>query len=320
VKLEHDPCPLILSQGDEVTRLAFLSFLGLEHSPRAKESLLELIMQQRSDGAFPSQLDARRWGMRETVRSALLLLEVGLPASGINVHAAVRFIVGHQGSDGGWCENPELELPPEQTWLSGGRSIVWLTADVVDLLRRVGLGQSPACRASLQWLRAVQTRGGGWPSVARATEGDAAGDPDTTAQLTFLMGEIYGEDDPACRRGRELFERHLDRCARDAEQGYRIRPRDGRRAELDVYHLTHLLLSWLLDPPRRFQAGYDADEPRVGRMMESLMDIQRQDGGWRPFFAEESSPMYAALAVKALVLSGMLDRSSLRERVESYRR
>lgn len=82
--------------------------------------------------------------------------------------------------------------------------------------------------------------------------------------------------------------------------------------------LTHLLLSWLLDPPRRFQSGYDAGAPRVKRMMEALVDIQREDGGWRPFWAEESSPVYTVLAIKALILSGTLARKVLGGNIKTH--
>jgi hypothetical protein len=132
------------------------------------------------------------------------------------------------------------------------------------------------------------------------------------------MGELYGADDPIYLKGRQLFEGHLDECARDVERGYRIRPRDGEREQPEVYHLTHLLLSWWLDPPRRFRSGYDASDPRVRRMMEALVDIQREDGGWRPFYAEESSPLYTLLAVKALIWSEMLAREDLESDVKAY--
>jgi hypothetical protein len=46
---------------------------------------------------------------------------------------------------------------------------------------------------------------------------DGNGDPDATVQITFLMGELYGKDDPIYLKGRELFERHLDECAQDVE-------------------------------------------------------------------------------------------------------
>ncbi len=188
---------------------------------------------------------------------------------------------------------------------------------MIDLLRRVGRGESAACHQALAWLRGVQTEGGGWPSVARDVD-EPGEDPDATVQITFLLGDVFGDEDPVYRRGRELFERYLDRCARDVERGYHIRPRDGERADLDVYHLTYLLLSWLLDPPRRFRAGYDVSDPRVRTMMEALIGLQREDGGWRPFFAEESSPVYTALAVKALVVSGMLDRAALRDHLFGF--
>jgi hypothetical protein len=320
MSLKYDPFPIIFTQGDEAIRLACLEFFGLEDSPQAKACLLALIKRQRFDGAFPSGFDAGNWGMLETARHALLLLKVGLGPQGVNVDSAVRFILRHQRPDGGWCENRAVKLPPERTWLSNARSVTWLTADIVDLLRQVGMGAGPECQAAVSWLRAIQNPHGGWPSLAppAGEPPGSTGDPDASASITFLMGELYGADDPIYLKGRELFERHLDECARDVERGYRIRPRDGEREEPEVYHLIHLLLSWWLDPPRRFRSGYDASDPRVRRMMEALVDIQRDDGGWRPFYAEESSPLYTLLAVKALVLSGMLAREDLEPDAKAY--
>jgi squalene cyclase len=320
MKLKYDPFPLIFTQGDEATKLACLDFFGLSDSPPAKECLLKLIKQQRSDGAFPSSLDPENWGTRETVRNTLLLLKVGLPPEGLNIDSAMRFILGHQHPDGGWSENPSLVIPPEKVELSNERGITWITADVVELLHQVGVGECPECKAALEWLRAMQNQHGGWYSYSGSI-GDqrgSTGDPDSTAQITFLMGEIFGEDDPVYLRGRELFERHFDECAQDVERGYRIKLRDGERVGLDAYTLTHLLLSWLLDPPRRIQSGYDVSDPRVKQMMEALIEIQREDGGWRPFWSEEISPVYTALAVKVLILSGMLARDDLEGAVKAY--
>lgn len=319
MKLLQNPFPLILSRGDKVARLVCLEFFGRGNSPQAKKCLAEIIRQQRADGSFPSQLDPETWGMLETVRNTLLLLKVGLPPKGVHVESAIRFILDQRRRDGGWSENRALDLPPERTWLSNERSITWLTADVVDLLRQVGLGGGPECQAAVRWLLGMQGSQGGWPSLAREAGDPQAvtSDPDATAQVTFLIGEILGTGDAAYRRGRERFEGYLDECARDAERGYWLRLRDGRRMDLDVYHLTHLLLSWWLDPPRRFQAGYDVRDPRVKQMMETLVRIQRVDGGWRPFFAEESSAVYTLLAVKALASSGLLAREELEAGVKA---
>lgn len=317
MKLRYNPFPLIFEQGDERSKLACLAFFGQTDSPQGNTCLLSLLKQQRPDGAFPSRFDAETWGMQETIRHTLLLLKVGMSATGVNVSSAVQYVLKRQNPDGGWCENAELELPPGQTWLNNRQSITWLTTDVVDLLRQVGMGACPERMAALEWLRAVQNVDGGWPSVADQTE-DRQSDPDATAQIAFLMAELYGEDDPVYLKGKQLFDSHLDQCAKDAERGYWIRLRDGERERLDVYHLTHLLMSWLLDPPRRLQSGYDAADPRVMGMMEALVDLQREDGGWRPFFSEESSPLYTVLAVEVLVLSGAIPREDLVGLVEPY--
>jgi hypothetical protein len=322
MKLARDPFPLIFARGDEATKLACLEALGLSDSPRAQACLLRLVAGQRSDGAFPSQFAPGMWGTLETVRNTLLLIKLGLPAGGVNVASAVRFLLGRQRPDGGWGENPKLGLPSERTWLSGERSITWLTADGVDLLRQVGLAQSRECAAAVEWLRAMRNRQGGWPSLGAAKDGlpSEVSDPDATAHITFLMGEIYGEADAVYLKGRELYEGYLNECVLDVERGYRIRPRDGEREAIDVYHLTHLLLPWVLAPPRCFRRGYDAGDPRVKRLMETLVGIQRPDGGWYPFFDDASAPVYTVLAVKALILSGALPREDLKAWVTRYAR
>lgn len=322
MKLKYDPFPLVFARGDDATKLACLEFFGLRDSPQAKACVLELIKRQRPDGSFPSQLDPEHWGMRETVRAPLLLLKASLPPQGINVRAAVQFVLDQQNPDGGWSENRSLQIPPEKVELSNEQSVTWLTADVVELLRRVGMEEGRACQVALKWLKKMQNQHGGWFcfSGSIGDQRNATGDPDSTAQITFLMEEIYGEDDPAYLKGRKLFETQLDECARDAARGYRVRLRDGERQDLDAYHLTHMLLSSLVDPPRRFRCGYDASDPRVMRMMEALADIQREDGGWRTFWTRESSPAYTVLAVDVLILSGMLAREDLQADVEAYGR
>ena len=320
MKLRYDPFPLVFEQGDAVTQLVCLVFFRLGDTPRALRSLLELLRDQRADGTFPSQFDREQWGMQETVRGTLFLVQGGMPPRSAEIGKAVEFILAQQRPEGGWCENPALPLPPEATWLSSERGITWLTADAVDLLRRVGLGESRECKAALEWLRAAQNQCGGWSSLGGEAVGpeDDKGDPDSTAQIAFLMGEVCGEDDAAYRAGRALFEDWLDECARDAERGYWIRLRDGAKQALEVYHLTHLLLSWVLDPPRRFRAGYDAGDSRVRRMMEALAEVQGEDGGWRPFFSDASEPVYTVIALRALVLSGLLSGEALRGNIALY--
>jgi hypothetical protein len=318
MKLRYDPFPLIFNTGDEVTKLACLELFGFKGIAWTKDYLQALVNKQRPDGSFPSEFNPEKWGMRETVRYAIILSRFGLPGEGVNVGRAVEFILDHQGPEGGWVENSYLDLHPVIMELSTEQAVTWLTADVVDLLCLMGRGGSAPRHRALTWLRGVQNSQGGWGCFKGAIGGQqsSSGDPDSTAQITFLMKEMYGEDDPIYQRGKKLFEGFLEQYAQDVERGYWIRTRDGKKEPLDAYHLTHLFLSWLFDLPRRFESGYDVADARVERVMEALMGIQQKDGGWRPFWAEGSSPSYTMLAVKVLVLSGMLKKEVLRDDVE----
>jgi hypothetical protein len=320
MNLNYNPFPLIFSQGNTSTQLVCLDFFGLRESLRAQRCLQELLEHQQPDGAFPSGLDPSHWGMQETIRNTLLLLKVGVSSEGERAQTAVRFILEHQRADGGWCENPELVIPPEQVWLSNQRSVTWLTADAVSLLQKAGIAAQSEYQSAVSWLRSMQNQEGGWPSRDRECHDpqSSSSDPDSTAQITFLMREFFGENDPAYRRGKVLFEGYLDERAIDAERGYWVREEDGVKGELEVYYLTHLFLSWLLDPEWRFRHGYDIRDPRVERIMDTVVKLQNVDGGWTPFWAKSSSSVYTVIAIKVLVLSGILNGESLVPDIHYY--
>ena len=54
-------------------------------------------------------------------------------------------------------------------------------------------------------------------------------------------------------------------------------------------------------------------------MMEALIEIQQDDGGWSPFWTEASSPTYTVLAVKSLALTGLLERKDLKPHVQAFK-
>jgi hypothetical protein len=258
--------------------------------------------------------------MQETIRDTFLLLKLATPPDGEILKSAIHFILEHQRPEGSWCENPKLQIPSEQTWLSNQRGVTWLTANAVDLLYQLEMGGQPECQSAITWLRSVQNPDGGWPSVAKESDDQQviSSDPDSTTQITFLMGELYGHGDSAYQRGVALFERYLDRYACDVERGYWIGSLDGKGKQIEVYHLTHLLLSWLLDPPRRFRAGYDFHDARVKRIMESLINLQIVDGGWIPFWSKISSPIYTLIALKVLIFSGVLNKDEMFLDIQQY--
>jgi hypothetical protein len=115
-------------------------------------------------------------------------------------------------------------------------------------------------------------------------------------------------------KGKKLFERFLDDVARDAERRYYVAP-NGEKRENDVYHLTHLLLSSLVDKNSRIEAGYNLSDERVKKIVEAIVDSQREDGGWRPFWVDKSDPVYTVLTLKLLASLGALKVKDLRSHV-----
>ncbi len=315
VRLRYDPFKLVYEHGDTVTTLHMLQFLSMLETMKAKDLLLDLLKSQMPTGGFSSKFQKETEGVRETCRNALLLLMCEIPSDQLNVQSAVHYLLSCQSDTGGWTENPDLTIPEETVELNTAQEVTWLTADIIELLRSVGLENSEPCKKALNWLREMQNPDGGWSMFKR--DGFPKSDPDSTAQILFMMREIYGEDDPVWLKGIELYENALDRMASDSEKGYYIAP-NGDRRENDIYHLTHLLLSSLVDSQRRIQAGYNLDDERVRKIVQATLKSQREDGGWCPFWTKRSDPTYTVLALKLLVWLGAVEQEELRGKARNH--
>lgn len=314
IELRYDPMKFIFHHGDEVTKLHLLQFFDVLETKKGKDLILHLLKSQLQSGGFTSKINKETEGVRETCRNALLLLKCGIPHDRLNIQSAINFLLKHQLKNGGWSENPDLTIPKEVVELSSTQGVTWLTADIIELLRSVGLGESEPCTKALTWLRKMRNQDGGWP-MFKGTQ--FREDPDSTAQILFMMKEIYGEDDTLWLKGIKLFENFLDQMALDVERGYHIAP-IGEKRENDIYHLTHLLLSSLVDSKRRIEAGYNLDDVRVNKIVQAILNSQREDGGWRPFWTRNSDPTYTVLTLKLLVWLGVLNPEELRKQIAIY--
>lgn len=315
IKLLYDPAKFVLRHSDEVAKLHLLQFLDMLETKKGKDLILYLLTSQTSSGCFPSEFSEETGGIRETCRNTLLLLKCRIPYDRLNIQSAVDYLLKHRHKNGGWSENPDLKIPDRVVELSNVQGITWLTADVIRLLRCVGLDRSEQCTKALNWLRKMQNPDGGWSMF----KGDqfSGSDPDSTAQILFLINEIYGDGDAVWLKGVKLFEKFLDEVTVDVEKGYYIAP-NGERRENDIYHLTHLLLSSLVDSKRRIEAGYDLKDVRVNKIVQAILKSQREDGGWRPFWVQDSDPTYTVLALKLLMWLGALKPEELKRQVATY--
>lgn len=310
MNFKYDPIPFIFAKGDPYTKLCVLELSGLADSPHGKSLLIELLKTQNKDGGFPSKIDHNLSGVKETERIAFLLLRCGMPKDGLNLASCVKFILKNQTEDGSFKENPKIDIPEKIIELSNQKGVTWLTADIVDLLREFGLENTKACQKGIHWLRKMEVSGGGWGTF----EDEEQIDPDSSAQITFLMKDLFGEEDPLYKRGIALYEEHLNQVAKDAESGFYYRK--GEKEENDIYHLTHLLGQSLFFGKRSADAGYDLKDERVGKIVKAIIETQREDGGWRPFWSKKSDPLYSALVIKIFFWIGALQKKKIKSMIE----
>ena len=318
MNFKYDPIPFIFAKGDPYTKLCVLELAGLSNTLFGNSLLLELLKTQNKDGGFPSKIDPNFGGVKETERIAFLLLKLGMPKDGLNLASCMKFLLKNQTEDGGFKENPKLTIPQKIVELSTQKDVTWLTADIVDILREMGLENTKACQKGIHWLRKVEISGGGWGLFSEgsrfAGEGEELIDPDSSAQITFLMRDLFGEEDPLYKRGIVLYEEHLAEVAKDAETGFCFRK--GVKEENDIYHLTHLLGQSFFFGKRSADAVYNLKDERVAKIAKAITNTQREDGGWRPFWSEESDPLYTGLVIKIFFWIGALQKAKIKSLIE----
>jgi len=310
MNFKYDPIPFIFAKGDPYTKLCVLELAGLADTSLGNSLLLELLKTQHKDGGFPSKIDPKVSGVKETERIAFLFSRYGMPKDGLNLASCMKFILKSQTEDGGFKENSKLTIPEKIVELSNQKGVTWLTADIVDLLREMGLENTKACQKGIHWLRKVEISGGGWGLF----ENDEEIDPDSSAQITFLMKDLFGEEDPLYKRGIALYEEHLNQVAKDAESGFCYR--NGEKEENDIYHLTHLLGQSFFFGKRSADAGYDVNDEKVRKIVKAIIHTQREDGGWRPYWSEESDPTYTGLVIKIFFWIGALQKAKINSMIE----
>jgi hypothetical protein len=310
MEFKHDPVPFIFKKGDSFTKLCVLEMVDLWKTALGNQLLLELLKSQNKDGGFPSKIDPNFSGVKETERTANLLLRCDMPKDGLAMTGCTRFLLRNQTEDGGFREGVKLVIPPEVVELSNQKSVTWLTADMVDLLRQMGQENSKPCQKAINWLRRMEIAEGGWGLF----EEDKEIDPDSSAQITFLMKDLLGGEDTLYKRGVALFEKHLDQRAEEARAGFW--DRKGVKEENEVYHLTHLLGQSIFSGKRAADAGYSIKDKRVRKILEAIIEIQREDGGFRPFWSRRSDPLYTGTVLKILLWTGAMKKGQIRSMLE----
>ncbi len=165
------------------------------------------------------------------------MLNCDISPNQLNIQSAIRFLLKNQIEQGGWGENPQLAFPKNVIELSTSEGVTWLTADIIVLLRKVGLEKNDQYIKALNWLKHMQTEKGSWSMF----EGDRFGeDSDSSAQILFLMKDIYGTDNSIWIKGIKRFEEFLDNMVVDIERGY-FTPSTGGKRRNDIYHLTYYI-------------------------------------------------------------------------------
>ncbi len=310
MELKYDPIPFIFKKGDSFTRLCVLEMVGLWNTPTGKGLLLDLLKTQKKDGGFPSKIDSDFSGVKETERTAHLLLKCGMPKDRLTLSSCMKFLVKNQTEDGGFRENPKISITAKVIELSNQKSVTWLTADMVDLFRQMGQENTKACQKAINWLRRMEIPEGGWGLF----EEDEQIDPDSSAQVTFLMKDLLGAEDTLYKRGIALFERHLDQRAEEAKAGFW--DRKGKKEENEVYHLTHLLGQSIFSGKRGIDAGYNFKDKRVKNILEAIIKIQREDGGFRPYWLKKSDSLYTGLVLKIFLWVGAMGKKKIKSMIE----
>ncbi|MEM3646734.1 MAG: prenyltransferase/squalene oxidase repeat-containing protein [Thermofilum sp.] len=299
--LRYNPFPIILETGSPVTILSLISKIDRASSSVGYACLKTIIGLQKENGAFPRDMKAENPGsVKATYGTIRVLNQCGVSSNSLLVRSALNWLMRQQAEDGGWHENPEVKLPEWIAWESTVRSVTWYTSQVAELLLELGMTRTEQFEKALLFLEGSERKEGGWGVFWQ----DPELDPDSTTGITAFLAQSRGEDHPAVRRGRIIFEAKLNELVQQVE-----------REKTDcAYTLTHLLF----DTPENKM--YRKNDPRIQTLLKALVEAQRPDGGWSTFYSSDKpEPAMSAYAVSVLLAHRAVDKAVLRSMFDEKR-
>lgn len=295
LSLKKNPFPLILSQGSPASMLQFLKFIDRIECSLGFKNLVRIISLQNNDGGFPNNFEFNApSSVKFTCRIVRVLTRIGVDKRSYMIISAVNWILNQQEKDGGWHENPAITIPNWVTWESTTKGVTWYTCQIAMLLKELGMQKTRAFGRAISFLGKTELQTGGWPPV----DGQRELDPDSTVGTGNFLAAFYGTNHPSFLRAKKIFEQRLTELAEKVQ----------RKTIDDAYDLTHLIL----DEATNYM--YSLDDERVRKVLEMLVKVQREDGGWKTFYSGGKSDVpITVYALQVLVSHKIIKKETLQE-------
>lgn len=250
----------------ELERFRLDYLLGEKRDDRVPLRLLKEL--QNDDGGFPYRNEKDRpSSVNNTSSNLSLMIELGLDESEV-CRNTVDYLLSVQREDGGWDENHAISRYNPPFWdLPGNlKTKMWLTASVLNHLIQLGYRGSEAVRRGKEFLLRN-----------RDEEGKFVGFLHSTWISVGVFGQLEGANSGVVKRALEVIERNLDRLEDGAGD-----------------------IIWCLEC--FYVAGLSKDTPLVGRCIDRVIGLQRQDGAWTSGDGEEYSVSTTINALRILKL------------------
>jgi hypothetical protein len=298
IKLKENPFPLVLNRGSSVSVLQALKLVDRIETAMGVRNLLQLISLQNTDGGFPNNLEPDSpSSIKITYRAIRTLTQIGVSEHSRIVMSAVNWLLNQQENDGGWHENPAIAIPKQVTWESTIKGVTWYTCQIAKLLKELEMRETLAFQKALLFLEKTELPNGGWPPV----DGSKELDPDSTVGIGNFLATIHGDSYPSFMRAKKIFEGRLTELVEKLEN----------ETIDDAYELTHLVFS---ETPNHM---YTLGDERVRKVLETLIEAQHEDGGWKTFYSGGKSDVgITVYALQLLVSHRIIKKETLQEMFE----
>jgi len=293
VRLKKNPFPFLLSEGDPIAILQILRTINCLRTKPGFDNLAAIISAQNNNGGFPRDLQKGfPSSVKATYRTLRALYMVGIDKRSYIMTSALNWLLDQQNVDGGWHENPEVNLPKWMTWESTSKSVTWYTCQIGILLKQLEMQDTKAFKKIIGFFERSMLPTGGWSAV----KGLDKRDDDSTVGIADFLAQVLGGQYPAVSVARNIFDSSM------AKLVSRIK---SERID-DAYELTHLIS----DKPQN--SMHKTGDKRVKTLLKALGQAQREDGGWLTFYSGGKSDVpISVYSLQILVSHGVLQKTIL---------
>ncbi len=279
---KKDPVEYVKEHGNLIDKARIIFSLDINDQDFIDEIVGEIEEILNPEGGVPFDFEEENPSCLKDTAELLTPLSKIVPDRRDLIEKMASFIADRQKADGGFAEVKGLDDYIEMKWgaINGrdwypvGKSITWLTGKAIEALISANYNNEKRIKRGIEFLKKLQHNSGHWPDTADHEEPD----PLATGNIINAFKKAGLDKEEAYIKGRNALIKSIEEAMKKEE------------------FLWDLVDIAYIDKPLNKE-----EEKIIKKAVKLIIELQNEDGGWKPVWMKQSDPELTALLVQAVI-------------------